>query len=112
MALANGKKALFLFPTDKMGGAENVTRLAAKAALESNSFESIRCFILCKPSTGTLDDLGEDKRVHLVYSNAKSEKGGLLALARILMADRYDLVFSSHTCESRRQNDHRNGWVI
>ncbi len=97
MAQANKKTALFLFPTDIMGGAENVTRLAARAALDSGAFDEVACFILCKARTGSLDALATDERVRLIYSGAGSEKGGLVALARIFAAKRYDLVFSSHT---------------
>ncbi len=91
------KQALFLFPTDIMGGAENVLRLAAKAALDSGDFYQVDCFVLCKQPTGSLDGLAADPRVELTYSGAKSEKGGLVSLARVLAAKQYDLVFSSHT---------------
>ncbi len=80
-----------------MGGAENVTRLAARAALDSDAFDEIVCFILCKARTGSLNSLASDRRVRLVYSGARSEKGGLPALAKTFLSHRYDLVFSSHT---------------
>ncbi len=80
-----------------MGGAENVTRLAANAALESGAFDEVICFILCKEPSGSLDALAANSRTRLIYSGAKSEKGGLFSLAKVFLKSRYDLVFSSHT---------------
>jgi glycosyltransferase involved in cell wall biosynthesis len=95
--MAFTKRALFLFPTDQMGGAERVTLTLAEAALHSNIFDEVICFILCRPTSGTLNELATDTRVRLIYTNARSEKSGILQLLRILAKTNYHLVFSSHT---------------
>lgn len=90
-------RALFLFPSDKMGGAERVLRTVAAAALQSDKFEEIICFVLSGARHGTLDDLGRDPRVRLVYTYASSETQGILQLIRVLVDGPYRLVLSSHT---------------
>ena len=91
------KRALFLFPTDVMGGAENVTRMLAEAALKSDLFDEVICFVLSQEDHKTLTYLTEDSRTQLIHTGAKSEKGSLHKLFRILTKHQYDLVFSSHT---------------
>ena len=93
----SGKRALFLFPTDHMGGAERVTRTIAKEAATSGVFGYVHCFILSRENTGTLSELVSLRNVTLHYTGARSERGGLLAMVRLLMKSRFDLVFSSHT---------------
>jgi glycosyltransferase involved in cell wall biosynthesis len=93
----NGKRALFLFPTDSMGGAERITLTIAKEVASHKDFARVDCFILSRPKTGTLDDLKSSRKVTLHYSRARNECGGLFALIRILVSRRYDFVFSSHT---------------
>jgi glycosyltransferase involved in cell wall biosynthesis len=91
------KRALFLFPTDHMGGAERVTKTLAREAALGGDFDHVNCFILSRANTGTLDDLVALGNVALHYTGARSERGGLFALIRFLTRGRYDFVFSSHT---------------
>jgi len=91
------RRALFLFPTDRMGGAERITRTLAENAARSGRFDSIECFILCGSRSGTLDNLMQLGNVTLNYSGAPNERRGLVALLRTLARTRYELVFSSHT---------------
>ena len=93
----NRKRALFLFPTDRMGGAERVTRMIAREAALNDDFDHIYCFVLSQANTGTLDDFTAFRNVTLHYTGAQNERGGLLTLIRVLMSDRFDFVFSSHT---------------
>jgi glycosyltransferase involved in cell wall biosynthesis len=80
-----------------MGGAERVTRTIAREAARSGNFDRVDCFVLCWSRTGTLDALEDEGNVHLHYTLASSERGGILALLGFLRRWRYDLVFSSHT---------------
>lgn len=89
------RRALFLFPSDRMGGAERITRTMAIEAARSGAFDTIDCFILCRARSGTLDSLEQFDGVKLHYTLAKNEGGGVFALLRILARRRYDLVFSS-----------------
>lgn len=106
------RRALFLFPTDTMGGAENVLRLSAHAALHSGAFDEITCFVLCRPPSGALDALAADTRVKIIHSGATSEKAGLPALARVLRDGRWDFVMSSHThLNAAASLARRFGWL-
>ena len=92
-----GNRALFLFPTDHMGGAEQLTRMIARESALGKEFDHIDCFILSRSRTGTLDDINTLPNVTLHYTGAGNECGGLIDLIRILSRHRYDFVFSSHT---------------
>lgn len=95
--MSTGKRALFLFPTDRMGGAERVTRTLVESALRTERFSEIVCFVLSRTRSGTLDDLAKSPGITLVYSMAPDELRGLPHLLRILTKGRYDFVFASHT---------------
>ena len=88
--------ALFLLPTDVMGGAENVLRMTAGAAIASGRYRRVEMFVLAGERSGTLDGLA-DAGVKVSYSGASSEKTGLLSLMRTLARHRYAFVMSSHT---------------
>lgn len=88
--------ALFLLPTDVMGGAENVLRMTAEAALMSGRYDGVELFVLAGVRSGTLDALAAAGAT-VRHSGASSEKTGLPALARTLRRRRYALVVSSHT---------------
>ncbi|EFL89125.1 glycosyltransferase [Ahrensia sp. R2A130] len=94
---ATPRRALFLFPTDTMGGAENVLRLSASAALASGDYDEVVCFVLCRAPSGALDTLAGDKRVTIIHTGAASEKAGLPALAKVLRDGPWEFVMSSHT---------------
>jgi len=91
------RRALFLFPSDRMSGAERVTLMVAKEAAVSGYFDHIDCYIQCWPRTGTLDELGKLANVVLHYSGAATHIKGLIPSARFMMRQSYDLVFSSIT---------------
>ncbi|WP_209047020.1 glycosyltransferase [Rhizorhabdus histidinilytica] len=106
------QRALFLFPTDRMGGAERITRTLAIEAARSKQYGEIHCYIHCLDRTGTLDDLEEKFGIILKYSYAKSHFSKLWSLFQYLLAEKYDLVFSSHlhfnaVCSLMR----RLGWL-
>ena len=90
------RTALFLLPTDVMGGAENVLRMTAGAALASGEFGRVVVFTLAGRPSGTLDGLAAEG-AEIVHSGARSERTGLAALARVFARRRYALVVSSHT---------------
>ncbi|MBB6424400.1 glycosyltransferase [Sphingopyxis sp. JAI128] len=93
--MTKARRALFLFPSDRMGGAERITRTMAVEAARSGAFDTIDCFILCRARSGTLDGLEQFDNVKLHYTLARNEGGGIFGLLRILARRRYDLVFSS-----------------
>lgn len=90
------RTALFLLPSDRMGGAERVTLTLMLEAARSGAFERIECFVLCWRRTGTLDVLETDHGATLIYANAPNHLLGLLAMLRFLSGRSYDFVFSSH----------------
>lgn len=89
--------ALFLLPSDRMGGAEQVTRTLVREAALSGLFCQIDCFILSWNRTGTLDALESSHGINLHYTLAASELGGIVPLLNILRSSHYEFVFSSHT---------------
>ncbi len=93
----NVRRALFLFPTDQMGGAERVTLMLAEAALASGRFDEVTCFVLCKPSQGTLDAVASLSGARVIYTGKSRELLGIPDLLRILTSAHFELVFSSHT---------------
>lgn len=93
----NIRRALFLFPTDQMGGAERVTLMLAEAALASGRFEEVTFFVLSKPSSGTLDSLTRLPGTRVIYTGKSRELFGILDLLRVLISAHFELVFSSHT---------------
>lgn len=95
--MSKKKIALFLFPTDRMGGAERVTKMLAHSAVDSRKFDEVICFILSKESTGTLDSLKCENKARVVYTGARSEIRGLPHLLKQLIESDYSLVFSSHS---------------
>lgn len=91
------RRAAFLVPSDRMGGAERIVRTLAAEAAKSGRYDRIEVFVLCWSRTGTLDALRELGNVSLHYTNAKSELGGIWPLVRFLVTGRFSLVFSSST---------------
>lgn len=90
------KVALFLFPTDRLGGAERVTKMIADVASKSRDFDEVVCFVLSKESTGTLEKMVAEQNVTVVHTRAKSELRGVPALVKQCAGKSYELVFSSH----------------
>lgn len=98
MSTRSINRALFLFPTDVMGGAENVTRMVAEATLNCGDFDEVICFVLSGERHGTLDYLEKEfGHARLIYTGARNEQRGVFKLFRLLSKHSYDLVFSSHT---------------
>lgn len=90
-------RALFLVPSDRMGGAERMVHMMAREAALCGRFDRVEVFILCWSRTGTLDDLEALGNMTLHYTRAAHEIGGLLPLLWRLARRRYDFVFSSST---------------
>lgn len=90
------RRALFLFPTDQMGGAERVTRQLVQAAVESGKYDVIECCVIAKRSQGTLADLASIPNVSVFYTNAPRELMGLIPFIKAIWGKEYDFVFSSH----------------
>jgi glycosyltransferase involved in cell wall biosynthesis len=91
------RRALFLFPTHQMGGAERVTRMLAEATLKSDRFDEVICFVLAGWPQGTLDALALHPRARMIYTGTCKEFLGIPKLMRLFAAEHFDLVFSSHT---------------
>lgn len=91
------KRAVFLIPSDRMGGAERVVKTLAECAAKRKMFDSIDVFVLCWSRTGTLDDLERHDFVNLIYTDAKSELRGLGKLVAYLLSHKFTFVFSSST---------------
>lgn len=91
------RRALFLMPSDRMGGAERVVRTVAKEAARSGHFDHVDIFVLCWGRTGTLDELENMGNVALRYAHATHHALGLWRMASFVKARHYELVFSSAT---------------
>lgn len=91
------RRALFLFPSDRIGGAERVTMMIAKEAAVSGHFDRVDCYIQCWSRTGTLNKLEELGNVVLHYSGAATHLKSFFPCVRFLIHRSYDLIFSSHT---------------
>lgn len=91
------KRAVFLIPSDRMGGAERVVRTLAECAAKKKTFDLIDVFVLCRDRTGTLDDLEGYGFVNVIYTNATSEIRGLWQLLTYLLNNSFAFVFSSST---------------
>jgi glycosyltransferase involved in cell wall biosynthesis len=91
------RRAAFLMPSDRMGGAERIVRTLAAEAAKSGLYDRVEVFVLCWSRTGTLESLRELGNVSLHYTHARSELGGVWPLIRFLATGRFSLVFSSST---------------
>lgn len=91
------RRALFLFPTDQMGGAERVTRMLAEAALQSDRFDEVTCFVLARQPQGALDALAKHPRARVIHTSTPKEFLGIPKLLGLLSSEYFELVFSSHT---------------
>lgn len=90
-------RALFVLPTDSMGGAERVCVMLVEQALRQATFAGVDVFVLSKPPSGTLDGLSRYKNATITYSNAKRETLGILSFIRFVRKQKYDFTFSTHT---------------
>jgi glycosyltransferase involved in cell wall biosynthesis len=94
---ANSKgRALFVLPKDKLGGAERVCATLAQAAARSGDFSGVDLYVLSRPPSGSLDEIGATPGLSIIYSGAKREASGLAPLARFLRGRSYALAFSTH----------------
>ncbi len=89
------RRALFLFPSDRMGGAERISRTLAQEALRSDDIEHLDCIALCWDRTGTLEAIEQSEGAAVRCARAPSHLLGLLAMVRFLLGKRYDLQFSA-----------------
>ena len=90
------RTALFLLPTDLMGGAEKVLRLTAEAAARAGLFDRVVVFVLAGPPSGSLDALAA-QGAEVVHARARTQRAALPALLRTFSRERYTLVFSTHS---------------
>lgn len=91
------RRALFVLPSDRMGGAEQVVRTVAREAAKSGEFDHVEIVVLCWSRTGTLDDLDMLGNVTLHYKNANHILTSVLPCVRTLVRrNHYGLVFSSN----------------
>jgi glycosyltransferase involved in cell wall biosynthesis len=90
------RRALFLFSSDRIEGAQRVTRALAREAARSESFDHVECLVLHGARTGTLDDLLTLKKASLHYTNAATQIGGLFKCLLFAVKGEFTLVFSSH----------------
>ncbi|ALJ15648.1 glycosyltransferase [Sphingopyxis macrogoltabida] len=88
-------RALFIFLTDEMGGAERLTRLMAVEAARSGQVGQVHCLILGGARSGSLDDLEQAEGIVLHYRMAAGRLRSLAALSLFLRGTSYRLVFSS-----------------
>lgn len=89
--------ALFLLPSDLMGGAERVMRVVAAEAVKSGRFRQVDICVLCWARTGTLDNLEAEPNVKLYYIHARNLISALPYFAVVLGRRRYQLVLSSNS---------------
>jgi glycosyltransferase involved in cell wall biosynthesis len=93
----NGKgRALFVLPADTLGGAERVCATLAQCAARSGNHSGIDVYVLSRPPSGSLDEIGATLGVSVIHSGAKRELTGLVPLARFVRGRRYALAFSTH----------------
>ena len=91
------RRALFLLPSDRMGGSERVVRTIAREAAQSGLFDSIDIYILCWHRSGTLDDLEVNERINLYYGCARSTYRGMISMVRFMIGREYKMILSSAT---------------
>ncbi|WP_165798288.1 glycosyltransferase [Limimaricola soesokkakensis] len=71
--------------------------MLALTALRSDDYDEVVCFVLSRGNSGTLAELAAHPKCKLIYANARSEKYGLFALAKVCWQSNYSLAFSSFT---------------
>lgn len=91
------KRAAFLIPSDRMGGAERIVRMVAIEAAKSSLFDQVDIFVLCWNKSGTLNAIESYDKVSIHYTEATNELRGVFPMMRLLMRHHYSLVFSSST---------------
>ena len=97
LSLPSSGRALFLLPTDLMGGAERVVTSLCKTAAEEKLFKQIDLIVLSKEPTGSLDFLRYLTNIEIIYLKAARELFGVPQLILKNLGQSYDLVISSHT---------------
>lgn len=90
-------KALFVLPSDIIGGAERLLiNLVSQAAHEA-LYDSIDVFVLRPQLTVTIADLNGLTNTNVYYSKVQGVPSGIFSFTRFLRLQRYDLVFATHT---------------
>lgn len=87
--------ALFILPSDRIGGAERIVCNLAREAARSRAFDKVEIFVVSGPPSGTLEDLKKQCAIKLRYGGASGVSAGVIPLLRALARCHYDLVFSS-----------------
>ncbi len=92
--------ALFVLPTDAIGGAERVAMNLAYHLSSVHKYEHIYIYILCKGNkAGGWKYLETFKNVSIIYNDYKNEKTSLLPFVLYLLKKniKYEVVYSTHT---------------
>jgi glycosyltransferase involved in cell wall biosynthesis len=96
-AKALGRRALFVLPSDSMGGAERLTIALIEAAASNGLFFEVDVFIFAKPPSGSLERLKLLPNVNIICANARREPGAVIKFMRFLSHRKFEFVFSTHT---------------
>jgi glycosyltransferase involved in cell wall biosynthesis len=90
--------ALFVLPTDMLGGAEKVSMNLIDYLHEQSIFSEIDVYFLCKGRSGRWVKFEGKKGINLFYNDYNSEKSSLPALFVFFLRHRrrYDFVYSTH----------------
>lgn len=89
-------RALFVLPTDVMGGAERVCMTLAEEVAKSNVFSNIDVYILSRKPSGSLEHFSRYKNVKIIYSKLPRETLGAVVFTGFVVRHSYDFVFSTH----------------
>jgi glycosyltransferase involved in cell wall biosynthesis len=89
-------RALFVLPSDGLGGAERVAVTLAECAAKTGRFNEIDIYILSRADSGRLANLRRYANIRVIYSRASREATGIIPFARFVKGRKYDLVFATH----------------
>lgn len=109
--------ALFVLPSERMGGAERITINLAEAAAKGGIFSTVYLFVLASRS-GDLPKLSPDSKVIIIVGGRGRERRGLLNFLNFIRKNDFSFSFSSHThinvllSSLRRINFLRSGFLV
>lgn len=92
---SQNKSALFILPTDRLGGTERVTLTLIDGFIKKESYSRVDIFILSLNPSGTLEYLMDNHGCNIIYTGASREKYGILPLVNYLLSQQYDFCFTS-----------------
>ena len=96
---AKGGSALFVLPSDTMGGAERVAAMLAEEAARSGQFGQVTVYVMCYEPLGSLEYLKEIPgcNIIVVYGRARREAFGISGFVCFVLGKKFDFVFTTHT---------------